>query len=140
MRPQLAIVALFIVAAGCGHDAPRGPIAPELALCVPAGATALAGVDLDRLRASPLYRKLPVETAAFVEPLREANYLLLAVDSAGITAIARGTFREAPAGATVVAQGIAISGPAASIDGAKERLRTRRAAATSVLDYAATVA
>ena len=74
---QLAALALAAFATGC-HSAPPAAIDHAMASCVPADTVILGGVDCQRLRASPLYRKLPPTATALLEPLRPAVYLLLA--------------------------------------------------------------
>lgn len=81
-----------------------------MASCVPSTATLLAGIDLARLRSSPLYPKLPPSAIALIEPLGDAQYLMLASDGKNLLIIARGPFRQAPAGATLLAKGLAIAG------------------------------
>src|ERR1035441_1738180 len=71
---QLAALALAAFATGC-HSAPPAAIDRAMASCVPADTVILGGVDCQRLRASPLYRKLPRAATALLEPLRPATYL-----------------------------------------------------------------
>jgi hypothetical protein len=73
---------------------------------VPAAAVALAGVDLDRLRASPLYAKLPAPAAAFLETFRNAHSLLVASTGSELLTIARG----AVPGATQIHPDLALLG------------------------------
>src|ERR1017187_9137606 len=50
---------LCAILAGCGGSLTRnGPIDPALAVFIPPDTVALAGVRMDRLRATPIYRKL----------------------------------------------------------------------------------
>src|SRR5579872_7424189 len=107
---RFAATALFVLAVSC-RNAQRPPHAIETAMasCVPSTATLLAGVDLTRLRASPLYSKLPPSATALIEPLREAHYLVVALDGKNLLVIARGAFLQAPAGATLLAKDLAIA-------------------------------
>ena len=111
-----------------------------MADCVPPGATLLAGIDLVRLRASPLYSQLPHSAAALVEPLGEARSLLLASDGKNLLVIARGPFRQAPAGSTLIGDGLAIAGTPDWASGAAARHRTGRPGAPDLVAEAAEAA
>lgn len=101
-----ALLALAAVAIGCRSTTAPAAIDPAMASCVPAGTLVLGGLNLDQLRANPLYQKLPLN-----ESLRNAGYLLLASDGKNILSIARGNFRETPAGGALIAPNLAIAGP-----------------------------
>jgi hypothetical protein len=59
MRRVLVLVLLLMAAGGCGsRRAPSVRIDPALATLIPADTVLLAGVRLDALRTTPLYRKL----------------------------------------------------------------------------------
>ncbi len=73
---------------------------------MPASAIAIAGVNLDQLRASPLYAKLPPAASAFLEPFRGAHSLLIAYTGAELLTIARGVVT----GATQAAPDLALLG------------------------------
>ena len=110
-RLRLAIAALLVLAASCRNaTVPPHAIDPSMASCVPSTATLLAGIHLTRLRSSPLYPKLPPSAIALIEPLRDAQYLLLASDGRNFLVIASGAFHQPPAGATLLARGLAIAG------------------------------
>lgn len=119
---------------------PRPPIDPAMAACVPPGATLLAGIDLVRLRASALYSKLPHSATALVESLGEARSLLLASDGKNLLAIARGPFRQAPAGATLLGDGLAIEGTPEWAGAAAAQHRTGKPGAPDLVADAAEAA
>jgi hypothetical protein len=73
---------------------------------VPPATVALAGIDLDRLRASPLLAKLPPVARAYLDPFGEARYILVASTGAELLTIARGVVP----GATQLAPDLALSG------------------------------
>jgi hypothetical protein len=104
----LALAAGFAVS--CGSRPIPHAIDPLISARVPAGATILAGVNLDRLRASPLHEQLPPAALALLEPLRDASFLLVAANASDYVAISRGSFHQAPAGATLLAPGMAALG------------------------------
>src|ERR1039458_10293480 len=81
-----ALLALAAFATGC-HSAPPAAIDRAMASCVPADTVILGGVDCQRLRASPVYRKLPAAATALLEPLRPATYLVLASNGRDYLAI-----------------------------------------------------
>ena len=108
---RLAILAVLAIAIGCrSTPGPAPNIDPGMASRVPPAATLLAGIDLVRLRASPFYSKLPPAVATLLDPLHEASFLMLASDGRNLLSIARGPFRQAPSGATMVSKDLAISG------------------------------
>jgi hypothetical protein len=106
----LTIVAA-IVAAGCRAPVAPGAIDPAMAARVPPSAIALAGVNLDELRGSPLYGKLPAPAAAFLESFRGAHSVLIASTGAELLTIARGTVP----GGTQAAPDLALLGSPALI-------------------------
>jgi hypothetical protein len=73
---------------------------------VPATSVALAGVDLDRLRASPLYAKLQPAAQAFLEPFGKAHHVLIAYTGVALLTIAHGVVP----GATQIGPDLALSG------------------------------
>src|ERR1039458_3129422 len=104
-----ALLALAALATGCHNAAPTA-IDGVMASCVPADTVVLGGIDCERLRASPMFRKLPAAVTALLEPLRSATYLLLASNGKDYLAIGRGPFGQAPPGATPLAPDLAILG------------------------------
>jgi hypothetical protein len=106
IRPRLGVPIAFAILASCRTSAPPAAIDPALSARVPAATVALAGVDLDRLRASPLYAKLPPAARAFLAPFGRARRVLIASTGIELLTIARG----AVPGATQIAPDVALSG------------------------------
>jgi hypothetical protein len=106
IRPRLAAAMALAILAACRTPAPPAAIDPALSARVPAASVALAGVDLDRLRASPLYAKLPPAARAFLEPFGRAHQVLIAAIGVELLTIARGVVP----GATQIAPDLALSG------------------------------
>jgi hypothetical protein len=104
-----AALALAWNGAGC-HRAPRPVIDDVMASCVPADAVVLGGIDCQRLRASPVYQKLPAAVTALLAPMGPANYLLLASNNRDFLEIGRGPFGAEPPGATLLAKDLAVAG------------------------------
>jgi hypothetical protein len=135
-----ALVALAAAAVSCGSvNAPAG-VGRDMATYIPADTLLLAGLNLDEVRASPLYPKVPPAVRALAEPLRDAGYLLLASNGKGIAAIARGRFRETPPGATLAAPGLVVGGSPDSVRAALAQHKTGRNGAPDLLARAASIA
>ncbi len=105
-----ALVALAAAISCRSINAPAG-VDRDMAASIPADTSILGGVNLDKLRASPLYPKLPAAARALAEPLRALPGTCSSPSHGkDIVAIARGRFRKAPPGATLVAPGLAVTG------------------------------
>jgi len=133
-------MALVAACASCGRVGPRGAIDRTLAECIPADTLALAGVNLAELRASAMYGRLPAGAGAFLKPMQEASYLLVAYNGKDVLAVARGAFSQAPPGATLLAKDLAIAGPDEAVRAAVAQRKTGRTGASWLLDRAAEVA
>jgi hypothetical protein len=110
---------LCLTLAGCGSLTRHGPVDPALAAFIPPDTVALAGVRMDRLQATPIYRKLtetnrlPRSDQFRSDGIQE---VLLASDGQNVLVIARGAFREKPAaGLTLVGGNIALGGTDAAV-------------------------
>jgi hypothetical protein len=79
-RVKFSPVLLLGVLSGC--HAPKALVDPELAAYMPAGSTALAGIDLDRLRTTPLFAKIP-------EPFRDGSYTLVGYNGKDLVTASR---------------------------------------------------
>jgi hypothetical protein len=100
--PRFVFATLALLAGGCARP-PVSPLA-DLAAKLPADAIVLAGADLDRLRSTPLFVKLP-------DALRDGSYVLAAYSGKDLTT------------ATRSARGVTVSGAAGQ--GAPEDLLKR---------------
>lgn len=129
-----AIVAL---AASCRLAGPPPLVDPVLSNCIPSDSLALAGVNLDLVRASPLYGRLGPGAAAFLEPLREAGYALIAYNGKEVLAVAKGAFRTAPPGAVLLAKDLAIYGSPDAVRAAAAQRKTGASGARWLLDRGA---
>jgi hypothetical protein len=135
-RLPLAILAALSAAALACYKTSPPAIDPQLASSVPAGTPILAGVDCQRLRAAPLYPQLSAAAKSFLEPFREARYLLFALQGTEPLMIAQGTFREPPAGATLLAPGLVAAGSPNGIRAASAQFRSGRTGAPELLERA----
>ncbi len=138
LLPSLVLLTGLLLT-GCRR--PQAPAAVDAALssCLDRETLAVAGVNLDRLRASSLYAKLPAASSAVLEPLRAASYLLVAYDGTEFLAAAQGRFREAPAGSELLGDGIAVFGSTAALKRAKAQHAVGRTGAGWLLERAAGV-
>jgi hypothetical protein len=105
----IVLAALAAIGVSC-RSGPPPAIDPALAACVPPAATILAGVNLDRVRASPLHQRIPPAALAFLESLGAAHSVLVASDGSNFLILTRGDFRQATPGATLLAPGLAAVG------------------------------
>lgn len=112
---RLAAPLSLALLAACRTPGPPAAIDPALSARVPATTVALAGVDLDRLRASPLYARLPPTALAFLAPFAHAHRLLIASSGVELLTIARGVVPGATQSAPDVALAGAVSLVAAAI-------------------------
>ena len=106
IRPRLAAPLVLAILAACRISTPPAAIDPALSARVPPATVALAGADLDRLRTSPLYAKLPPVALAFLQPFEHAHQVLIASTGIELLAIARGIVP----GAAQIAPDLALSG------------------------------
>ena len=103
---RLAAPLALALLAACRTPAPPAVIDPALSARVPEATVALAGVDLDRLRASSLYPRLPPAPQVFLAPFAHAHHVLIASTGVELLTIARGVVP----GATRIAPDVALSG------------------------------
>jgi hypothetical protein len=106
IRHYFAAPLAFALLAACGTSGPPAAIDHALSARVPAATVALAGVDLDRLRASPLYARLPPAALAYLAPFAHAHRVLIASTGVELLIIANGVVP----GATQLAPDLALSG------------------------------
>jgi hypothetical protein len=108
VSPGRIIFLASLVALGVScRSGPPPVIDPALAASVPPGATILAGVHLDRVRASPLYRQLPAAASGFLDSLGQARSVLVASDGVRYLALTPG---EVPPGFTPLGHGVGATG------------------------------
>lgn len=133
--PSALVLALASLGVSC-RSGPPPAIDPAAAAAIPPGAVILAGVDLGRLRASPMSRQLPPAAMAFLAPFRDADSLLAASNGSDYLVVSRGSFRQAPAGATLLAPGLAAAGSPAWLRAAAAQHRSGATGAPALLERA----
>jgi hypothetical protein len=139
MTRRTAAAFLLLAWAGCRTAVPPGAaVDPRLAVCMPGDASVLAGLDLSRLRASPLYPALPATLLATADTLRDASYAVVALRGKDLWIAARGAFHgKAPAGGTLLEPDLAVAGSSDAVAAAAAQFRAGRpSAAAGLLDRA----
>lgn len=141
---HFAAMLLCLALAGCGGSRTRhGPIDPALAAFIPPDTMALAGVRMDQLRATPIYRmlaernRLPhfdqFRTESGFDPSKDVQEMLLAGDGKHVLAIASGAFPEKAPGSlkaseteviAFIGKTIALGGPAAAVRAAIDQSKS----------------
>jgi hypothetical protein len=134
------LVALVCAMPGCRTSTVAHAVDPEAASCIPADTLVLAGVNLDRLRAAPLYSKLPAAAAAMAGAFTGASSALLAYNGRDLLVIARGSFAKAPAGATLAGPNLALFGTSQLVASAMAQRRTATPGAPTLLARAESIA
>ena len=124
--PAAAVLAACIA---CGSHPPLA----DMTSCVPVGTLLVAGVDLDSLRAAPLFGKLPPAALTLAESYRTAQRLLAAWNGADVLIVIRGT---AP-GATAIGPNLALIGSPDSLRAGMEQHRAGKTGSPGLVDYAA---
>lgn len=133
-------VALACCLTGCHSSLTPSTVAADAASCIPAGTVALAGIDLDRLRAAPLYSKLPAAAVAIVGSSSTASSALLAYDGKELLVAARGRFAQAPPGATLAAPNLALFGSPQLVAAAMAQYRSHATGAPALVALAEPIA
>jgi len=117
-----ALLAVLAVTTACRESKPA--LDPAMTSCIPRGTVVVAGLDLEAIRAAPVYSKLPPPVLALIESLQRAHYAILAFDGHDLLAISRGPFAEPPPGATLLTPHLAIAGPAGLVRAATSQYGT----------------
>jgi hypothetical protein len=130
MNQRIAFPLLCLALAGCGGSLARyGPIDPGLAVFIPPDTVALAGVHVDQVRATPLYRMLAERNRlpkfGQFDPGRGIHELLVASDGKNVLGIARGDFgpQSQNEAITLIGKNIALGGSAAVVRAAIDRYK-----------------
>ncbi len=125
---------------GCHAPQAAHAVDPDAASCIPAGTIVLAGVDLNGLRAAPIYSKLPAAAVALAGSFNTASSALLAYNGKDLLAIARGRFAQTPPGATLAAPGLAVFGSPQLVAAALAQRRSHATGAPALVALAESIA
>lgn len=135
-----AAIFLTSLAVGCHSTNAPTAVDPAMTACLPAGIGAIAGINLERLRSSPLYTTLPDSIRAMAATYQTAQRLLAAYDGRGMLVIARGAFPETPAGASPAGTGLVLFGPPDMVRAALTQQRTGRTGVPALTAFATSIA
>ncbi len=86
------LLVCILLATSCARQ-PKPPVDPDLAARLPPNAAIVAGLDIDRLRRTPLFPKLP-------ESFRDASYVLAGYDPPNLVTASRIAGRVSVGGST----------------------------------------
>ncbi len=138
-RLTVAILACATIAC---HKAPEAAhaIDPALASCVPPDAELIAGVDLDALRASPLYSKLPASAETFTAQIGGVSKAVVSYNGKELLVAARGRFQTPPDGVTMLSPDLALLGSPQKTAAAAAQYKAHRIGAPALLAQAESVA
>jgi hypothetical protein len=129
-RRLAAILAWLVLASGCRRSE------PALITAVPAGTTALAGLELNAIRSSPLYPKLPPAAAGLLDPVRDASTMLFAWNGSDLLLLAHGNFKQPPSGYSMIGEGIAAAGALDRIEAAQSQIRSGQTGSPDLAGHA----
>ena len=131
-----ALAALALLATSCRHAPPADPAAAA----IPAGITAIAGIDLSALQRSPWSAALPPSARLLLNAVPGASNLLLAWNGRDLLTLAKGDFAAAPSGFEFIGPHLAASGPAEIVRASRAQLKTGRTGAPDLLGAASLAA
>jgi len=107
----MAAVAWIVALAPITACHSAGTAEPPMDAAVPADTMVLAGFDCARLRAAPVYARLPPIVTAWADAMKPADHLLLAWNGKDLLMLGHGPFgKQAPASATRIADDLAAAG------------------------------
>lgn len=134
-----ALAGAVLSGTACRPAAPPG-LDAEMASCVPSDTLALAGVNLARLRASPIYQSLGSGLPAMLDSFRDASSVLAAYNGKDLLLIARGSFQKAPAGAVLLHSRLALAGAASEVRAATAQRARGKTGAPALVAQAGSLA
>lgn len=119
--------------AACRSVNAPAAIDAEVAACVTAKTVLLAGLDLERLAATPFG---PVAGVFAGHP----SYAWVVSDGKNLVVISRGNFREVPQGSRLIKPNFAISGPPEPVEAALAQHKTGTTGAPDLISHAGAIA
>jgi hypothetical protein len=94
IKPVLLLAAAMLAA--CGPSAPKGPADPKLSAFIPTDTVVLAGIRVEELKQTPLYREVEPLVGSIAQegfdPRRDVREVLVASDGKNTVAMALGKF------------------------------------------------
>jgi hypothetical protein len=129
----LAATLLAFAVTACKQSPP--PLLDSgMASCISGDTVALAGADLDRLRASHSVNSMGAARDLLTQ-YSNASKLLVAWNSRELLIVERGLFKTPPPGATAIEPGLAVAGSPSRISSAVAQHRTGLTGAPGLIDY-----
>ena len=135
--PRLLLsLALLAFAAGVACKQSTPPVVDSgMASCVTGDTVALAGADLDRLRASPFVAGMGDSAHDLLAQYSNASKLLVAWNSRELLIVERGLFKTPPPGVTAIEPGLAVTGSPGRISSAVAQHRKGSTGASGLIGY-----
>ena len=136
--PKLLLAAaLLALAAGtaCKHAPPPTAVDTGMASCITADTVALAGADLDRLRASRFVNGLGGSAHDLLAQYSTGSKLLVAWNGNDLLIVERGLFKTPPPGATAIEPGLAVTGSPNRISSAMAQHQKGRTGVPGLIEY-----
>ena len=106
-----------------------------MASCITGDTVALAGADLDRLRASPFVNSIGGSARDLLAQYSNASKLLIAWNSRELLIVERGLFKMPPPGATIIEPGLAVAGSPSRISSAVAQHQAGRTGAPGLIGF-----
>jgi hypothetical protein len=132
----LFAAALFVFGIGIAcKQAPLPVVDSGMASCIAGDTVALAGADLDRLRASPFVNDMGGSARDLLAQYSNASKLVIAWNSRELLIVERGLFKTPPAGTTAIEPGLAVTGSPSRISLAMAQHRAGRTGAPGLIGY-----
>jgi len=132
------LLALASLAFGIGIACKQSPppvVDSGMASCISSDTVALAGADLDRLRASPFVAGTGTSAHDLLAQYSNASKLLVAWNSRELLIVERGLFKVPPPGATIIEPGLAVAGSPSAISSAVAQHGAGSTGAPGLIDY-----
>jgi len=137
VRAPRPLLALILLALGIGVACKQSPppvVDSGMASCVTSDTVALAGADLDRLRAAPFVNGMGAGRDLLAQ-YSNASRLLIAWNGSELLIVERGLFKTPPPGATIIEPGLAVAGSPTRVSSAVAQHRAGSTGAPGLIDY-----
>jgi hypothetical protein len=119
------------------RQAPLPMVDAGMASCIGGDTVALAGADLEQLRASPIVSGAGAAARELLERYGNASTVLIAWNASDLLIVERGLFKLPPEGATAIEPGLAVAGSPARIAAAVAQHNAGTTGAQDLIDYGA---
>jgi len=134
-----AILLASMALTACRETAQPAAVDPGMAACIPGDTVALGAADLEQLRASPFLGAAGGAERGLVEGYPGVSKLLVAWNGSDVLIVLRGLFKTPPAGAAMIAPGLAAAGSSKSVASASAQYRSGQTGARNLIDYGSAI-